>query len=280
MGQILSLDCGGFMPGRLVTIIALLVSSSAAAQEQTVLLRLLPPAGQVSHYRIEAETSVDAAGAGQFSGVQLMLMSQTVVSVEGDVRVVEMVIDSIGLDGPAAQAMGAAADLLQGLRSRLRMDTRGRVLETTFPDGGENPLLERMTSSMEQSMPAAVLLPEDPVEPGASWVDTSAVTMPLEGASMEIVRNLRYSLVRVEIQDGARHAIISVAGTVTQTMLSTQMGGVAMESSGTLQGEIDIDLDAGRWVRNEIAMAMVSEGPMLPGPMTIQVTVRGSLESP
>ncbi len=271
------------MPSRLVTVLTLLVCSSAVAQEQIILLRLLPPAGQVSHYRIETETSVDAAGAGQFSSVQLMLVSQTVVSVEGDTRVVDVVVDSIGLDGdgPAAQAMGAAADLLRGLRSRMRMDTRGRVLETTFPDGGDNPLLEQMKSSMEQSMPAAVHLPEDPVEPGASWVDTSTVTMSLEGASMEMemVRNLRYGLVRVEIQDGARHAIISVAGTVSQTMRSTQVGGVAMESSGTVQGEMDIDLDAGRWVRNEFAMSMISVGAMLPGPMTMQVTVRASLES-
>jgi hypothetical protein len=255
----------------------LAVFASTAHAQQTVLLRLAPPAGQVSRYRIEAETTVEAAGMGQFSATQLMVMSQTVVSVDGDERKVDMVLDSVVLDGPAAQAMGEAAEALDGLRTRLRMDTRGRVLESSLVAPEDNPVIERMSAVLERAMPAAVLLPEAPVEPGASWSDTNTVTFPAAMGSMVVTRNLRYRLERVELQGEVRHAIISVNGTIVQTVTAAQGDGVAMESTGTVQGEMDIDLDAGRWVLNEIAMAMVAEGPMLPGPMTTQVVVRGAL---
>lgn len=212
------------------------VSPGLLAGQAGVLLRLAPPEGQTSRYRIETSTTIE----GQFGSVtvrQLMVMTQNVLAVEQNVRRLETVMDSIRFVGPAPPEAVAAIAGLRGARREIRMDTRGQVLDEV---GGAGPV--------QAGLPSGFVLPERAVTPGATWEDSVAAPPGMPGPAS--VTRVRYRLERIEARNGARIALITGAGNIAGT------GPDGAQAEGTLRGEMEIDLDAGRWVRNEMTVEL------------------------
>ena len=122
---------------RCVLPLALALSLASAARAQdAVMLRLNPPVGQVSRYRMEIQSWVRGrmlqADTSLPTLVQIIHVTRTVDSVEGHVRVITTVIDSSRMDAPGMGGMGQlgqmAGDMLRGQAVTTRVDARGRVL--------------------------------------------------------------------------------------------------------------------------------------------------------
>ena len=115
--------------------LALALAPAARAQD-AVMLRLDPPVGQVSRYRVKIQLwfrgRMPQADTSLPTFVHITHITQTVGSVEGDVRVITAVIDSSRMDFPGAGGMGQlgqlAGDMLRGQTTTTRVDARGRVL--------------------------------------------------------------------------------------------------------------------------------------------------------
>ena len=187
-------------------------------------------------------------------------------------------MDSVVVSG-GMPVMAQVAQRMRGLKSVLRMDTRGRVLEAILPDSIVGLIPGGAPGQTNQGL-AELLLPEDAVEPGAVWRDTSITAMDNDGATVELKKDLQYRLERLELREGARYAIISITGTINTRVEATGPSGFSMVSEGSMRGELEIDLDAGRWVRNETEMSMVTESPTMPMPASVTVTITGRLMSP
>jgi len=86
------------------------------------MLRLDPPVGQVSRYRMEIQSWVRGrmlqADTSLPTLVQIMHITQTVDSLEADARFITTVIDSSRMDAPGMGGMGQpgrmAGDMLRG----------------------------------------------------------------------------------------------------------------------------------------------------------------------
>jgi hypothetical protein len=246
--------------------------------QQMVLLRIAPPVGQTSTYRVETTTAVDVSGTSRLTTGFLMIMSQVVTDADGDMRTVEITMDSVAVSG-GMPVMAQAAQQMRGLRSVLRMDTRGRVIEAILPDSLVGLIPGGAPGGANQGL-AELLLPEAAVEPGDVWRDTSTTALDNDNATVNLKKDLQYRLERVELREGARYAIISITGTINTRVEAPGANGFSMVSQGSMRGELEIDLDAGRWVRNETEMSMLTESPTMPMPASVTVTITGRLISP
>ncbi len=257
-------------------VLLLLLATPAAAQE--VLLRIKPPAGQVSRYQMTMQSDMDIAGGMSVSLQQGIFMTQRVTGVEGDEHTVVVTIDSARVTGPEGMPTQMMADRMRGLTVTMRMNGRGQVLSSTFSDSTVQAALQGMAGQMSPTTPGQVFFPERPVAPGAIWTDSGTTTMDNPQGAMTMTRRLTYKLERLEARGGARHAIISVTGTISQQLGGDAgAGGMTMESDGTVSGQMDFNLDQGRWVANEMRMTMVASTSAMPGPMGISMSVMGTL---
>lgn len=261
------------MPRRfLAAAVLVAVLTPATARAQAVLLRLNPPAGQVSTYAFDMDMTMNMAGMGEMNMQTTMRMTQTITAVEADIHTMEMVIDSMSMSGGPGMPAGAGAQM-EGVTMTVRMDSRGRQLGMEMPQqlGGAMPGLG---GGMPRSF-AQVMLPEQPVAPGAEWVDSLPMDLSEEGVGMRVEKNLRYRLEGLERVAGARHARIAVAGTMT-------FGGGAgpgpvMTGTGDVAGTMVLDLDRGRFVSYGMEMDMLMEMPGMAAPTGMSMVMKGSL---
>jgi hypothetical protein len=242
----------------------LLVTAAASAGAQAVLLRFAPPVGQVTHYR--TVTQVWASGDTTAAPLRSTLYStRTIAAKDGPNYVVRTVMDSTAtvLPGAAGGGAGMGADMMRGMTITQHMDPRGRVLSSEIePPAGLPPMVANMmrrNSGSSDDQKVAVM-PERAISPGTTWTDsmvTSASTG--RGRPTPAVFTVVYRFERVARVRGARVAIISMHG--------TRPGGL----TGTITGEVALDLDAGRVARSASSMTMQSrEGG---GPMRMRMTM-------
>ncbi len=258
------------MPSRTFAIVALplAVFVAAPAAAQPVLLRLTPPAGQVTHYRTVNESWVRLpdAPAGDTTrpyARQTTWTTRTVTSLEGQTRVVTTLVDSSASVMPAMGGMTPAGDMLRGMRLVQRIDPRGRILSTdvTPPPGLDTAMARRIG---ENAGNASTVMPERAIRPGETWTDsmvmapTGGVARPGGGFRM------RYTLERVEHRGGARVAVISLQGVLQGDSAET-----AGAPAGTMTGELALDLDAGRLVRSTTELQVKLQMPSGTVPMRI-----------
>jgi hypothetical protein len=228
-----------------VTILALALPAALSAQQ--TLLRLAPPQGQVSRYRIETTTSIDMAMAA-IEARTFMEMTARVTAAQGDERTVETVVDSFRMESPTMPMPEMPS--LVGSSTTVRMNTRGEVLETTYSGEGLTETFGGVTGPAGQGFQAGIRLPEQAVAVGHQWSDSTTVQTdagPMGEAT--VTSRMQYTLERVFARDGARIALVAIQGTITQAA-------GAMTADGTMRGSMEFDLDAGRWVTNRMTVEM------------------------
>lgn len=249
-------------------IAAALLAVPAAVSAQQTLLRLAPPEGQVSRYRIETTTAIDMMG-GSVSANSIMVMTATVTAAAGEERTVRTVIDSFRVDAPG-MPMPPMPDLV-GSSTTVRMNTRGQVLETTYSNDALTEAFGGMAGPAGQSFQAGMTLPEAPVDAGYQWSDSN--TVQTDGGQMgdvTVTTRANYTLERIFRRAGARIAVVAIQGTITQD------AGM-MTAEGTMTGAMEFDLDAGRWVQNRITVELTMQAGAQDAMMTI--TTNGRLVS-
>ena len=247
--------------------------SPAPLAAQAILLRLEPPVGQVSTYSADMVMQFEMAGMGEMTTNMRMQMTQTITGIEGDVRTMEVTIDSMVMEGAPGMAANPAAQV-EGMTMTMQMDSRGRPVAFQMPEGMGGPMGGISGGPLAQGF-AQVFLPEGPVAPGAEWVDDQPMDLGQEDVAMEVDKNLRYRFERLDVENGARLATISVTGTISIKAEAPMQ----MTSDGDMRGTMVLDLDAGRFRTYSMEMDMVMEMPAMQAPATMSMTMEGTLVS-
>lgn len=146
--------------------------------------------------------------------------SVTVESVDDDVATIRLVSGATTVEVPAdappelATQLESAMAALEGAVTTLRMDARGRVLDSDIDlgDGGGlvASLADQLTSSMSQ---LAVPFPDEPVGPGARWRTT--VDFDVSGVTTEVTNEITLTSVADGVIDASFVADIEQSGLAT-----------------------------------------------------------------
>src|SRR5437870_2092515 len=115
----------------MITLAITVLQVAALSAQAPVVLRLAPPAGQVSHYRYDMRMWMQLPGmpVGDSSAPSMSMtgaFTQAVTRVDGDAHESRLSYDSLKLDAPMMGAMaGQPEQMLKGLVVVTRMDGRG-----------------------------------------------------------------------------------------------------------------------------------------------------------
>ncbi len=259
----------------------LLPSAPLSAQ---VLLRINPPEGQVTRYRIMVETYVTG---GQMAAMMTdpsqpmnrMTMYQTraVTAKSGDRVTFRETIDSATMESPAmpqmAQMMGQATAALRGMVTEQVMTTRGKIVSSQVVSGGPQgmgpmgqgrgrggPGGPMGNTSNRENGRMLVLLPERPVRVGDSWTDTMTTTS--DAGAMTMIATFR-----LDRMEGST-AVLGFTGTMSSPM--GQEGTFSMQ----MTGELRLDTSTSRMGGYRMEMqGSPPAGPM--GDMQMRIRVNG-----
>jgi hypothetical protein len=149
-----------------------------------VALRYHPPAGAVYHYALEQRTQVSIqsgplAAMGKQQLFMRMHFTQTVKRPSAGGTEVEVVFESMTMEIPGVSPDVVARELakLNGLRSTVVYDERGKVVRSTFaPAPGVPPELTKQMATGVQTMTFG--FPDKPVGQGDSWTMTTELPLP------------------------------------------------------------------------------------------------------
>jgi len=149
-----------------------------------VALRYHPPAGAVYHYALEQRTQVSIqsgplAAMGKQQLFMRMHFTQTVKGPTDGGTEVEVVFESMTMEMPGVSPDVVARELakLNGLRSTVVYDERGKVVRSTFaPAPGVPPELRKEMATGVQAMTFG--FPDKPVGQGDSWTMTTELPLP------------------------------------------------------------------------------------------------------
>ena len=244
-------------------VLALMVPAALSAQQ--TLLRMAPPQGQVSRYRIETHTAIDMMQAS-IDANAVMQITATVSAAVGDERTIQTVVDSFRIEAPGIP-MPPMPSLI-GSSTTIRMTTRGQVLETTYSNEALTQAFGGMSGPQGSSFPAGMTMPEEPVAVGHEWDGSSTVdTDGGQMGSVHVTTRTHYTFERLDRRGGAPIAVIAITGTVGQS-------NAMMSSEGTMSGTMEFDLDAGRWVTNRITVELQMNAGGQDARMTIETSGR------
>lgn len=218
-----------------------------------MLLRLTPPAGQVSRYRTRMRIFMSVPGDPPADSTRPFMLqcsdvTQTVDSSLGEGYIVRAVTDSARLEMPGAPGTMPTMlrDILRGMVVIQRMDALGRVLYSSV-SGSNVPAstVGGMTGAMGGLSGRLPALPERPVRVGETWADSQPVvlaTVGSRGTGWVRADNWLDSLVQGA---GTRIAVVSASGRAQYDVTSSRMN---MTVTGTSTGRVRWDLDHGRLV--------------------------------
>ncbi len=249
-------------------VLPLAVCAAAPAAAQAVLLRMAPPAGQVTHYRTVNQSWVRLPGDSSADTTrpyaeQTTWTTRTVGGLEGETRLVTTVVDSSATVMPSLGGAPPGGDLLRGMRLTQRIDTRGRILSTdvTPPPGLPATMARRIADNASR---ASTVLPERAIRPGETWTDSMPMAAPDSGAEAPSAFRMTYTLQRIEHAGGARIAHIRLSGVVPADSAHPDQ-----PAPGPMTGELAIDLEAGRLVRQTTEVVVPLQMPNGTVPMRI-----------
>ena len=223
--------------------------------DAAVLLRLAPPVGQVSRYQGIIETTMempDMPMMGSPTTVrQTVHSTQTVLAADGDTHHLTVIIDSVAIDAPGVFGMmSQSALMMEGLTQRIAMTTRGEIVSSEIEDSTLTTGLRQAMGTVQDVVSGLSLeLPAEPVRRGATWTVPIERSVPLGNiGSMNQTMEFTYRFERLELRDGARHAMLAFSGPIRQTMLSDSTASMQfeMELEGDFTGQMDLNIDAGR----------------------------------
>lgn len=266
---------------------------AAGRAQDAVLLRLNPAAGQVTRFRAVMDAWLRSplfAGADTIQPTAHVTSYITrIVTTAPDSQRIELTdhTDSSTFDFPALRGFMPAAgtgDLLRGMRTMTRLDSRARGVATmvveapNLPTG--MPALIRGVQGLTVAISrlASVSLPEQPVRPGDTWTDTLTFDLAnvpgLTGVGVQGtgsgLATMRFE--RVEQRYGARIAVLTAVATANAGAADeTQSATLNLSATST----VDLDLDAGRFVRSQTLLA----GPLVTRLGVIPVRVRMTIQA-
>ncbi len=261
-----------------LTLLSLSSFGTAHAQE-TFLLRMAPPAGQVSKYQTEVNiwmvsgilpSEIDLTTPTIRHELHTTLEVRAVVD---EIRHVTLTIDSSRTESPAMPGVAGALPNLSGIVQVMKIDTRGQVLESEMIDSTIPSAVRGFLDQMDRLSGAATSLnlPENPVAVGDTWEVRDEI--PIESPVGRVVTTTtrQYKLDAIEVRDGFRHALLSIDGTIAQETDDDPDTPAMMQlsMSGTVSSTIDLDLDAGRIVNMTNRVSM--EGEMTMGGQSNQM---------
>jgi hypothetical protein len=254
-----------------------------------VLLRLTPPAGQVSHYRtamVIYMTTPGAPGADSMNPFmsQCIETTQTVDSALEGVLVVREVTDSARLSMPGSPGTVPTSlrDILRGMTVTRRMDTRGRVLYSSVsgPNVPPSPMggMAGAMGGLAGRLPA---LPEQPVRPGDTWADSQPVVLATPGSRATGWVRIANILDSIGQFTGVRIAAVAADGAAQYDVTSSQFN---MTVTGTSSGLVLWDLDHGRLLTiSSVANGQIripELGQVMPFRMSLRTDLTSAIELP
>lgn len=223
--------------------------TSVAEAPEPILFRLDATIGRTTKYRTQTQSWLQGfpTDPARPTVVKTDNTTESITTVEGDVRTMSTLIDSdqLDTDDPPMHA----SDILRGQTTVQRIDGQGRVLSSE---------VTREAEGMRGQGPAAshagggFTLPEGPVRVGDTWVATERMSMgPGTGGRYGEVQ-VTYRLERVDLVGGARVAVISMNGAIVTWLERVGQKGQLKASPNTapatssVSGELRFDLDARR----------------------------------
>lgn len=225
-----------------------------------VYLRLSPEPELTLTYAHRVRARVDAPpqlGGGQ-SLTSNMRLRQTPVRVGTDSLDVRIQIADLSLSAdsvPEEQLPDLARH--EGATYLARMTTRGELVRMSEQNGGSGTGRAGGISPVQRSvrMSAFPTLPDAPVRPGDSWVDTTRVQTGVmqgmgEGTTLAVSRTTLEELRR---QGKSRVARLSVVTSYTFQPADSVRSGIEADMSGSGSASVRFDVTSGRYLHSESA---------------------------
>ncbi|HWO90315.1 MAG TPA: DUF6263 family protein [Gemmatimonadales bacterium] len=253
-----------------VLAVTALVPGSLAAQQRH-LLRLRPPQGQVTRYRVQMEMwmSGEAMAAVMDTSQPMVRMdvalTRTITAVVADTITSQEAFDSVAMDFPAMPQMaamsGQVSEMMRGMVSEERTTTRGRVLSQRIVS--MSPAMQQMGGMGGQmggtgNNEMAILFPERPVGVGETWTDSA--TIPTDAGELRIVGTYRLE---------------RMVGTVAHLSFTGTMRSGTPQAPATLQTSGQFAVDVGSGVMH--AMSMTAGGSVAAQGMEMPMRMRISM---
>lgn len=149
-----------------------------------VALRFHPPAGAVYHVAVEQRTqiSIDSGprlltAMGKQSVMSRMHFTETIKGpAPGGGTEVEIVFESMTLEMPgiATDAISRELAKLNGARTTVRVDDRGKVLQSRFAADASPEMVRQMEAGVRA---LSLGFPAQPVGSGDSWTDSTELPL-------------------------------------------------------------------------------------------------------
>lgn len=248
--------------------------------QEPVLLRIKPATSEVQRFRADMDVWLSTpmlASADTNQPTVHITSYLTRILTSPDSTHIELTdhTDSSRFDFPGfAGTMPAGSDVLRGMRTLTRMDSRGRNMTTmlvtapNIPPG--MPSLVRGVQGLVIGIArmATISLAERAVAPGESWTDSlnfDLANMPGQDVALQGSGAGEATIVleRIEQQPGRRVAVL-------RAVVSATAGGGADAAAATLNisatSTLAFDLDAGRFIRSETRLMgpLVTRMGMIP----------------
>lgn len=230
---------------RVATAVALSLLTAPALTGQSsqapVLLRLVPPEGQMSRYSLSVETEMDNPMMPSSGPLVTMrfVQTQTVLRVEDELIRYRSTIDSTAMTmGMPMPGMDMLPDF-SGSSFTMEMDTRGRLLGIVDSQGWPEVAGFDPESIFRES--SYFVLPEEEVSPGDSWTQDAPMSFPMGPAgSMSMEVAMTYTFVSLE----GSLASILFEGPFN---MDADAAGMGVTAAGTTTGTMVVDLAEGRF---------------------------------
>ena len=215
-----------------------------------ILLRLVPPEGQVSRYVETMETDIESPmmPSNGPAMTRRFFQTQTVLSVVDEVIRFQTEIDSTATT--TSMPVPGLDDWpdLSGSVSTTEMDARGRVLGVTGTEGlPDIPGFDPESLFRESRY---FVFPEDAVGPGDSWTVNEPMDLPMGTAgTMSMELEMTYTFVSLE----GSLATLSFEGPIDMEL---DAGIREMTASGAMTGTMVVDLAEGRFQSQSIETSL------------------------
>jgi len=227
-----------------LAFVAMSPTAAPTAAQQTVLLRLSPPVGQVTRYRNVAQTwmqvpGLNAGDTSQPAMSQTMYWTRTITDAHSNTWTARTVIDSSSVGSMSD------GDRFRGTVIRQTYDATGRLdsSSVTPPPGADSLMVAgtRLAGHVLGSLPSNLSMPSRPLRVGDSWADTVSVPLTTPKGNMTLKGRVMVTLENLERAAGDRVAVISSAGD-----FATDTAAVAAVGKASFHSTVRLDLDAGR----------------------------------
>jgi hypothetical protein len=247
------------IPMVLVTLVSLAACGGAAPSDGTttpersatnggdgpVLLRVRAPAG--AHYTTETRVLTESNGVVVHTNGTGTLDVLRVDEAAGTTTFASAIGEMVLTDAGGTPLTGMGGVDLSGVVFSLTVDTRGGTIGEvgiTGTNPANTAFAEQTRSTMSQVF---THLPEEPVGPGATWIDTMDVAIPVAAQNLSMRCELENRFVSIDETSGEPLAVIAVTGSCTMpsTPMATPGAATFAEIRSTSNGETRLALSDG-----------------------------------